>query len=519
MMNTRTDLAPSPSPSPGFLDRVLLAVAPKWALARMRARAAATHVYRHYEAAAGGRRTDTWRKSAADANSANGRALGALRYLARDLYRNNGWARNGVRAIARNTVGWGIAPKPENASDAAKKRARKLWADWAETKECDADGRLNIYGIQKLAIITIVLSGEVLIRRRRRRPEDKLTVPMQLQVLEPDFLDNSKDGVSGPSGGPIIQGVEFDKSGKRVAYWLYEQHPGANRLAGKNFVSQRVPASEVLHIYDVERPGQVRGASWLASVIVSLKDFDEYEDALLMRQKIAACFAAFVTDVDGESNGMGTPDPKDPLIETLEPGVIQYMQPGQEITFSSPPPVTDNLAFTSSTLRRIAAGLGVTYEDLTGDYSKVNFSSARMSRIAHYANVHGWRWDMLIPQLCEGVWSWLMETALIAGLIGETPRAEWTPPPMPMLEPDKEGLAYARLIRSGAMTFDEMVRERGGDPDTHWEEYAANLKRLDELEIWLDSDARRTSAAGLTQERGGGQSNSGEEGEGDGAEK
>ncbi len=486
----------------GAIDRLMLAIAPRWTLERMRARAAALTLARHFEAAQPGRRTSGWAKNGGDANATNLPALAALRWHARDLARNNGWAKQGVLVIGRNTVGWGIVPKPVASSQAAKERARELWKRWAETTECDADRRLTFSGIQRLAIETIAVSGEVLIRRRRA--EDGLAIPLQLQVLEPDFLDTAKDGFSGPSGGPIIQGVEFDQLGRRVAYWLFEQHPGANRVAGASFVSRRVPASDVLHVYRVERAGQVRGISWFAPAIVKLKDFDDYEDAVLMRQKIAACFAAFVTDMEGVATALGQPDSQDPHLETIEPGLVQYLPPGKDIRFAAPPAVSDNAGFSSTTLRRIAASIGVTYEDLTGDYSQVNFSSSRMARLAHWANVHDWRWNMLIPQLCNGAWGWAMEAANAAGLLMEEPGAEWTPPPMPMIEPDKEGLAYARLVRTGAMTHDEMVREQGSDPDTHWQEYAAGLKRLDELGIWLDSDVRRVSSAGLTQARGSG---------------
>lgn len=484
---------------PGMIDRFLMSVAPRWALRRIRDRAVAATIARHYEAAQGGRRTSGWTRAGTDANAANQPALAALRWLARDLERNNGWAQNGIRAIGRNTVGWGILPKPTGANDQAKARARELWNAWADDKNaCDADGRLTFYGLQRLSMETVAISGEALVRRHRRRAEDGLPLPFQVQVLEPDFIDTMKDGLTGPGGGPIVQGVEFDKRGRRVAYWLFDEHPGANSGRG-GFVSKRVSASDIIHVYRVGRPGQVRGASWLASAIVKLKDFDDYEDATLMRQKIAACFAAFVTDVDGTNDPLGEQDDESP-IETLEPGMIEYLPPGKDVTFSSPPAVQD-MSFSATTLRRIAAAMGVTYEDLTGDYSQVNFSSARMGRLAHWANVHDWRWNMIIPQLCDGVWAWAMEAAFIAGLLMEQPRAEWTPPPMPMLEPDKEGLAYQRIVRAGGMTHDDMIRELGGDPDTHWQEYAACLKKLDELDIWLDSDVRRVSAAGLTQER------------------
>lgn len=482
-----------------LLDRIALTVSPRWGLQRIRAKSIAATL-RHYEAAQFGRRTQSWNRSGSDANVANARALHVLRNISRDLHRNNGWAKNGIRAIVRNTVGWGILPNPTRANARTLERVRGLWRDWADSTQCDYDERLTFAGLQRLAMQTVAISGEVLIRRIRRRARDGLTIPLQIQVLEPDFLDTNKDGISGPSGGPIIQGVEFDKSGKRVAYWLFGEHPGS-RLPGKSLVSQRIPATDVIHVYRIDRPGQVRGISWLATAISRLKDLDEYEDALLMRQKIAACFAAFVTDVDGAAEPIGEVNPQNEVLETIEPGLVSYLPPGRDVTFSAPPPVTDDNAFSEQTLRQISAGLGTTYEDLTGDYSKVNFSSARMSRLAHWANVHEWRWDMLIPILCQGVWGWTMDAAVIAGEIREAPAAEWTPPPMPMIEPEKEGLAYQRLIRAGSMTHDEMVRELGKDPDTHWKEYAEGLDRLDKLGIWLDSDTRRVSAAGLAQER------------------
>lgn len=483
----------------GWMDRFLLAVAPRWARRRIQDRTAGMMLARHYEAARVGRRTSGWKRSATDANAANLPSLAALRWLARDLQRNNGWARNGIRAIVRNTVGWGIMAKPTGKNEAAKERARQLWREWAETTKMDADGRVNFYGLQSLALATTVVSGEVLIRRRRRRPGDELPLPIQLQVLESDFIDTMKDGVAGPGGGPIIQGVEFDLLGRRVAYWLFEEHPGSS--LGRASVSRRVPAEDIIHLFDLERPGQVRGPSWLGAAIISLRDFDDYEDAMLMRQKIAACFAAFVTDTDGSGDPLGA-QTDDPLIESLEPGMISYLAPGQDVTFATPPIVQDS-SFSVNTLRRIAAALGVTYEDLTGDYSNVNFSSSRMARIAHWGNVHNWRWNMLIPHLCDGVWQWAMEAAEVAGLLVDPPSAEWTPPPMPMLEPDKEGLAYTRQVRSGAMTHDEMVRELGGDPDTHWDEYAEGLKRLDRLGIVIDSDARKVTVSGQKQSDGG----------------
>lgn len=486
-------------------DRFLMGIAPDWGLRRVRSRAAAQMLAgRHYEAAQGGRRTSGWYRSSSDANLANAPALASLRELSRDLRRNNGWARRGVQAIINNTVGWGIQPKAIASTPELAERALELWNLWAATPRCDFAGRMPFCGLQRLVMETIVESGEALVVRTPADTSDDLPAPIRVRVLEPDYLDHSRDGLMGEDGGPIVQGVEFDGQGRRVAYWLFSAHPGGmipfNTKGG--FYSKRYPAEDVLHIYQVERPGQVRGVPWLASAIARLNDFDDYADAVLMQQKIAACFSAFVQDLDGGGQALGEQSTASATLETLEPGHIEYLSPGKTVSFATPPSVSDHAAFTTSNLRRVAASLGITYEDLTGDYSQVNFSSGRMGRLAHWANVNDWRWNMLIPQLCDGVWRWVMELA--AGLEDwdEVPRAEWAPPPMPMLEPEKEGLAYQRLVRTGAMTLYQMIRERGEDPATHLAEIAAGNAQLDELGIVLDSDPRRTAVTGQAQADG-----------------
>lgn len=487
------------------LERLIEAASPGWALIRSRARAAVSAV-RHYEAAATGRRTEGWKRNSLDANAANRPALGRLRDLARDLYRNNGWAKRGVNVICNNTVGWGIqaAPADGTAKNRAK-RASAAWTAWSESTDCDAGGLLTFGGLQRLVLKTVVKAGECLVIRKWRT--DGLgSLPVQLRVLEPDYIDIYRDGVQLQGGGRIVQGVEFDANGKRVAYWLHAEHPGAmfqviGRLAG---TSIRVPAEDVLHIFLQERPGQVRGVSWLAPAIVAIQDLDEYESAALMKQKIAACFSAFVVDRSGTMPAVSKQSDSDPLLETLEPGTISYLGPDREITFASPPGENSYDAFTKAQQRRVAAGMGVTYEDLTGDYANTSFSASRMSRLSHWANVYTWQWLMVIPMLCDPVWRWAMQGAIVAGKLDAMVAATWSPPPMPMIEPDREGLAYARLIRSGVKTLADAVREQGKDFATHIAEYMACNDALDAAGIWLDSDPRRTSAAGLTQERAGG---------------
>jgi lambda family phage portal protein len=481
-------------------DRFLIGVAPEYGLRRVRARASAQLMARHFEAAQGGRRTSGWSRTSSDANVANGPALTALRELSRDLRRNNGWAKRGVQVIANNTVGWGIRPKASGGTAAQNKQALAAWHAWARETACDFDGRMNFYGLQHLAMETIVESGEVLIVRQPAATVDGLAIPLRLQVLEPDYLDTSRNGIAVAGGGQIIDGVEFDQQGRRVAYWLFTSHPGGQRLMTTKFESVRTPADRVLHVYQVERAGQVRGVPWLSSAITRIKDLDDFEDAELMQQKVAACFGAFVTDMDGGAGGLGQPgtDTDGQRIDHLEPGHIEYLPPGKSVTFAQPPRTQDS-AFTTRVLRRVAVSLSVPYEELSGDYSQVNYSSARMARIAHWASVEGWREHMLIPQLCAGVWRWAMQLAKEIGGWPTVPTAEWSSPPMPILEPDKEGLAFQRLVRIGAMTWPQMIRELGQDPTAQLEEIELLNKELDDRGIVLDCDPRHTTAGGQQQ--------------------
>jgi capsid protein len=89
-----------------------------------------------------------------------------------------------------------------------------------------------------------------------------------------------------------------------------------------------------------------------------------------------------------------------------------------------------------------------------------------------------------------------MEMALIAGTVSEKPGSEWTPQPMPMTEPDKEAMALMRAVRTGYMLPDDMVRERGFDPETFWDDYAEQMDRIRKKGIVLDIDVSQRTQAG-----------------------
>ena len=146
-----------------WLDRAIGVVAPQWQRKRVHARLATAFALRHYEGASSGRRTQNWNRNAGDANSAQGGlTLSRLREVARDLVRNNPYAASALSTIADQAVGWGILAKPATPHP----RALAAWNAWADTTACDADGRHDFYGLQKLVMSTMAESGECLVRRR-----------------------------------------------------------------------------------------------------------------------------------------------------------------------------------------------------------------------------------------------------------------------------------------------------------------------------------------------------------------
>lgn len=459
-----------------ILDRVVGHFAPAAGLRRIAARASldrAMEASRGFDGASrrGGRGAGR-QPGSGSANAELVPALATLRNRSRELVRNNGYMKHGLNVLVHNAIGTaGIVPKFKS------KKARKLWKQFC--RECDAAGLLNLAGIQAQMARAMWESGEVLLRFRYRRPTDGLAVPLQLQVLEADHLDTSKMGPV--DGGFCVAGVQFDLIGRRTGYWLFDQHPGEVATVPKNWVSRFVPAGDVIHLFRaIDRPGQVRGLPHFAVSILRTRDLHEYQEAELVRKKIEACFAAFVKiEGDGFAGGVGAGGIKQqgpgPRLEGIQPGSINYLRTGEEVQFSSPAASEGYEEHIRAELRAIAAGADLTYEQLTGDYSQVNFTSGRMGKIEFKAMVEQFQWLIFIPMVMERIAARFCDIAAIAGeLPAGTAPDEWTAPRIPLLDPLREAEGYAVMVENKFMSRHEVVRELGYDPPSVDEEIEAD---------------------------------------------
>ncbi len=311
-----------------------------------------------YEAASSGRRTALWNPVGDAINALTAGNVDSLRTKSRDLMRKNPWALSALDSYVANAIGTGIKPKSKHPDPVIKKHLQELWLDW--TDEADSAGLTDFYGLQALALRSVMEGGDVIVRFRPRLTSDGLTVPLQLQVLESEHLPSTKFELTA-SGNVIRAGIEFDKIGRRVAYHLYREHPGDRFFFQANdLTTVPVPASSALLMMRPLRPGQLRGIPWLAIVLMRLYELDKFDDAELMKQQVAALFAGFIEKANAEDSVFGTEETSTEtdgaLVQGLEPATMQELPLGSKVTFSNPPQHQTYEVFMRNQLRSIAAG-------------------------------------------------------------------------------------------------------------------------------------------------------------------
>ena len=462
-----------------------------------------------YEAAAATRRTQGWSPSTDGINALITGGGDGLRSRSRDMVRRNAWACNAVESFVGNSVGTGIKPQAKHPDPAIKRRLQDLWLRW--TDQADAAGLTDFYGLQSLVCRSTMEGGECLVRIRQRLPVDGLVVPLQLQLLEAEHLPSAKNE-NLPNGNVIRAGIEFDKIGRRVAYHLYREHPGERLMFANAGETIRSAADSVLHIYKPLRPGQHRGQPWLTQVLVKLHELDQYDDAELVRKKLAAMFAAFITEnnpedpVIGCKPGEGETDASGVPLAGIEPGSMVKLLPGEDVKFTEPGDVGGMYTeFMRVQLRAVAAGLGITYEQLTGDLERVNYSSIRAGLLEFRRRCEQFQHQVMVFQFCRPVWRAWIEAAAVAGAISPRDYArnrdayldvEWRPPSWDWVDPLKDMNAEVAAVRAGFKPRSAVINEMGYDEEDVDRQVAADNARSDSLGLTFDSDPRRTTANG-----------------------
>ncbi|WOG28746.1 phage portal protein [Endozoicomonas sp. 8E] len=456
-----------------------------------------------YTSAGQGRRSQSWMAPSTGPNNSLTGNLGTLIKRSRAAIRNDPWAASGLEKLVANIVGTGIKPKSEARDNGFRKELQALFLDW--TDESDADGQLDFYGQQALAMRSVLEAGECFVRFRPRKPGDGLSVPLQLQLLEAEFVPwDYNDDLK--KGHKIRAGIEFNAIGQRVAYWLHKQHPSDYTTLDTADL-RRVPADQVLHLYEPLRPGQLRGQPLLSQVLLRMYHLDKFDDATLLRQEIANLFTGFITKPAPETEKVdpltGRPIVYDlqgvPMV-AMEPGTMQELSPGEEITFNTPPGAASNYPdFIRQQLMAVSAGIGLPYEILSGDMKGVSDRALRVVLNEFRRRIQQIQHNLMAFQLCRPVWKRWLELAVLSGAISAPDfhrnpahyrKVKWIPQGWAYIHPVQDVQSQNLAVRSGFKSRSEVVSEQGYDSEQIDDEIAADNQRADELELQYDSDAR-----------------------------
>ncbi|MGE3319831.1 MAG: phage portal protein [Candidatus Berkiella sp.] len=443
-----------------------------------------------YEGATTGRRLGYWGLNSLGPNTALSDSLTQLRSRSRELARNNPWVANGFRSLTANLIGCGIAPRWNLKCADLKMHIQQAWTDW--THFADADGQNDFYGLQFLVAQTLMQSGEAFVRLIPNKLKDKFCIPFQIQIIEPDFLGEELDRTL-PNGNKLKMGIELNAQGKRVAYHLYRSHPGEADMPTAETI--RIPVNDMLHIYRVDRPGQIRGVPWVSSVLLKLRELDQYEDAELVRKKTAALFAGFITEASPEFGANFGESPQHDEI-ALEPGMVRRLAPGESIQFSEPSDVGGNYdVWMKQQLRGVAAGMGITYEQLTGDLHGVNYSSIRAGLIEFRRQIECLQHHLIIHQLCQPIAKRWLELAVLSGNL-ELPdyfanpniyhRVEWNPPGWDWVDPLKDIQAEILSMQHNLKARQDIIAKHGMDVEDVDNKIAHDKLREQSLGLKMD---------------------------------
>lgn len=468
-----------------------------------------------YEAASTSRRMSTWGTSATGPNASSSE-LSTIRSRSRALVRNNAYATSALNTYVSNLIGTGIKPRWKLDDASLKEELQQLWQDWIE--EADFNERTDFYGLLELMARTEFQSGEVFGQFIARPMSAGLAVPFQVKVFEPDHCDATYT-IRLSKNRFIINGIEFDSSGKRIAYHFFRQHPSElNTVDIQSGTRVRVLAKDIMHIYALLRPGQVRGVPHVTPVLTKLYEIDQYQDAELVRKKTAAMFAAFITKTAGTPNptegGFGdtssgdTTDEEVPII-SLEPGITQYLSEGEDVVFSQPADSGNNAKdWLFTELHAVAVGWGITFEQLTGDLSGVNYTSLRAGLLEFRRRMEMRQANMMIFQGCRPVANRFIDIAIASGAVEisdfmkkprQYKRVEWRSQGWDWVDPVKDQMGAKMGVRNGWDTREDVAAKRGKDVEHIDKQNAEDRKRARQLELVYDSEPSNTNNAGTLQ--------------------
>lgn len=411
-------------------------------------------------------------------------SLIATRNRSRMLVRDASYAKRARTVVVNNVIGSGIGMQGQirttrgDLNKAVNAALEEAWERWCEAPNCHTGGRLHFADMERMLLGQTFEAGDVFVRMHPTKFGDS-AVPLALEVIESERVvdDSYAPYLKVSPGNEMRMGVELDQFGRPQYYWFRRRHPSELRFS--DFTPEtveRVPAEFVIHLAIIDRWPQTRGEPWMHTAIRRLNDMDGYSEAEIVRARAQAVRMGFIeSGEDSEAFAEETANGDFEL--EMEPGLITRLNPGekwQESAVTAPNPQLD--PFMRYMLREMAAGVGVSYESLSRDYSQSNYSS---SRLALLDDRDLWKTLQLwfIRNLRTRVHRAFVRQAVFANAIpGVTVEqyaldskkfeaVRFKPRGWTWIDPTKEVDAATQSVKSGFTTVSEVIAQNGNGRD------------------------------------------------------
>lgn len=440
-----------------------------------------------FAGAAVSRLTESLQTWSGSVNNETEAGLAILRARARKLCNDHEYARRFLALTATHIVGSDgptlqVRAQMQNGGldSVANSAVEMAWWKW--TKAADIGGRMTLPHMLRVVVKAVARDGEALVRIVRNR---NLPGGIALQLLDIDRLDDQYNKAL-PNGNTIRMSVEIDSRSRPVAYHVRVAHPGES-WGSTAPVFERIPASEIWHVFMPERPEQVRGYSWLHAVIIRMGMLHSYEEAAVVAARVGASKMGFFKRAaeDGGYAGAAAAQLADQniagsLSASVEPGEMWELPAGYDFeSFNPDYPHANFDAFMKACLRGIAAGLDVDYPTLANDLEGVNYSSMRAGTIEtrdQWQVLQGWFIDSLVMPVYR---EWLA-SALLRGDIRLPATGRALPPDRltkfadassflgrrwQWVDPLKDAEAEKALLAAGLTSRSRIAAKQGQDFD------------------------------------------------------
>lgn len=421
-----------------------------------------SELQRNFNSAKSTRLPQNFQPAIGTAETVNKGSRDILRGIARNLENNSDIAESVVLAFERNVIGSGLTLQVKTKDEEFNKTIEALFKEWSKPSNCEVSGGLSFLDVQNIIMRRLIVDGGVFVKKVSTKGSK---FPFILQLVEVDELDKSVILTNNTSR--CFDGIEVDMQNKPIRYHLKKYD-----AFGVAVSSEPVLAKDIIFLRRIRRPSQIRELSEISRASDRIASTDEYLDSVSAKERVAACFAAFITKTIPSNNGIGrgntaatSPDGTTPL-KNITPGMIQYLRPGENAFMLDPKgQASDTETFLRSEQRLLSAGMGLSYETVARDLSQVNYSSARQNLLEDKETYKGWQ-RFIIDHFCEEVFAEFINMLILKGLI-KSPQEdvphEWVGSGWSWIDPLKEAKADEVALASNLSTLQRICAEKGVD--------------------------------------------------------